>query len=426
MSATPLPPLPITPSPPQQQTSAPRSSSQQPSGTSFNSHLQSAQQQSSSDQAQNGSAAQDGNGNQNSSAQAGNASNNTATPGHVDASKQDDATNNSDIGIDLTGGIATLAGTMLSLIDHAASDTHGDATPATHAAPAKPVTQSANKQPATAQPNALAATMIPMPLPAAMTAATATTATTNSSVQTADGTAGALSQKASAFASTNADDASASATSSASVAADGGASTPTTSDSVQAFAAGLAAISHASAPSAASTITDSGSQGSPDIAALGSLTAAPTVPVSATSGATHSLAMNETVGSSGFTKELGQQITWLSGQEVKQAQIRLNPQDLGPLDVKVSVEHGRVDVSFMTQHPATTAAVQQGLDQLNQMLGGQGLSLGHATVGQHAQQQFGAQQGQQAQASGNTGDDVTDTPAAVATRVAVGLVDAFA
>lgn len=423
MSATPLPPLPITPSPQQQQTSAPRSSSQQPSGTSFNSHLQSAQQQSSSDQAQNGSAAQDGNGNQNTAAQAGNASNNTAAPGHADASKQNDATNNSDIGIDLTGGIATLAGTMLSLIDHAASDTHGDATPATHAAPAKPVTQSANKQPATAQPNALAATMIPMPLPAAMTAATATT---NSSVQAADGTAGALSQKASAFASTNADDASASATSSASVAADGGASTPTTSDNVQAFAAGLAAISHASAPSAASTITDSGSQGSPDLAALGSLAAAPTVPVSATIGATHNLAMNETVGSSGFTKELGQQITWLSGQEVKQAQIRLNPQDLGPLDVKVSVEHGRVDVSFMTQHPATAAAVQQGLDQLNQMLGGQGLSLGHATVGQHAQQQFGAQQGQQAQASGNTGDDVADTPAAVATRVAVGLVDAFA
>jgi flagellar hook-length control protein FliK len=194
-------------------------------------------------------------------------------------------------------------------------------------------------------------------------------------------------------------------------------------DNAQTFASSAAPTSHAALP-AATFATDNTSQANAGINALGNLTAsAPVVPAG---NSTHSLAMDAPVGSSGFAKELGQQITWLSGQDVKQAQIRLNPQDLGPLDVKVSVEHGRVDVSFVTQHPDATAAVQQGLDQLNQMLGGQGLSLGHATVGQHAQQQFGGQAGQQGQASGNASDEVADTPVAAAARVAVGLVDAFA
>lgn len=415
MSATPLPSLPIIPSTSTQHASAPRSDSQQHSSASFNSHLQSAQQQ--SDQTQDSGSAHDGNDKQNTAAQAGNASS-TATPGSADASKQDDATDSSTSGIDLTGGVATLAGTVLSLIDHAASGTHDDATPTTHAASAKPAAPSGNKQSPAVQPTALAATMVPMPLPAA-----ATSATVNTGAQTSNGIGGGLSQKVSAFASANTDDAD---TSSALVTT-GGASTPATGDNIQAFAAGLAAFGHASVPAAASAPADNGSQASPDLAALGSLTAATSaIPPSATTAATHSLAMNAPVGSSGFAKELGQQVTWLSGQEVKQAQIRLNPQDLGPLDVKVSVEHGRVDVSFMTQHPATTAAVQQGLDQLHQMLGGQGLSLGHTTVGQHAQQQFGAQQGQQAQVSSSAGDDLADTSIADATRIAVGLVDAFA
>lgn len=420
MSATPLPPLPTTPSTPMQQPSAPRSNTQH-SGASFNSHLQSAQQQS-SDAAQNDDASQTAT--QDATAQTGHPSNGATSPGKADASKQDDATDNGDLGIDLTGGVAALAGTLLGLIDHATGDTRSDATPATHAAPAKPATPSGNKQPAAAQPDALAATMLPTPLPVVSSAAPAVT---DSTAQSINGIAGGLSQKLSAFAAANADDVSTSDTSGAPATTDGATPSPATGDNAQAFAAGFAAINHASVPATTSTTADNASPSTPDLSALSSLTAAASaVPAGASNGVTHNLAMNETVGSSGFAKELGQQVTWLSGQEVKQAQIRLNPQDLGPLDVKVSVEHGRVDVSFMTQHPATTAAVQQGLDQLNQMLGGQGLSLGHTTVGQHAQQQFGAQQGQQAQASGSAGDDVGDTPVAAVTRVAVGLVDAFA
>ncbi len=88
------------------------------------------------------------------------------------------------------------------------------------------------------------------------------------------------------------------------------------------------------------------------------------------------------VGSPGFAQELGQQVTWYVGHDVKQARIRLHPEELGSLDVKISVNHGRVDVVFHAQHPGAVAAVQQSLPQLDQMLAQHGLSLGNTEVGQ--------------------------------------------
>lgn len=416
MSATPLPSLPIASS--TQHARVPRPETPQHGGASFNSHLQSAQQQQSPPPESTQTATQTTDTAQNDNNQQTATANKPDKPD--DASKQDDASSADDVGIDLTGGVGTLAHVVLNLIDHVVGDTHGGAAANTHAAPAKPATQAGGK-PTTAQPDALATALIPTPLAVAMSVPAGTAA---GNVGAQNQGIDALSQKASIFASTNADATTASDAGHGPVTADGSASASGDGDNPQTFAAGLAAIGHATAPAA--TSTDSASQSSPDLAALGSLTAAVSAPpTGATASTTHNLAMNTPVGSSGFAKELGQQITWLSGQDVKQAQIRLNPQDLGPLDVKVSVEHGRVDVSFMTQHPAATAAVQQGLDQLNQMLGGQGLSLGHATVGQHAQQQFGGQHGQQTQANSASDETPSDTPIAAATRIAAGLVDAF-
>lgn len=139
--------------------------------------------------------------------------------------------------------------------------------------------------------------------------------------------------------------------------------------------------------------------------------------------AAHALRMQSPIPSATFAQELGQQVAWLGGQDIKQARIRLHPEELGQLDVKVSVEHGRVDVSFTAQHPAAVTAVQQSLTQLDTMLAGQGLSLGQAQVGQ---------QGQGGAAHGHAASDTLDIDGASGEqevslqRVGVGLVDAFA
>lgn len=138
------------------------------------------------------------------------------------------------------------------------------------------------------------------------------------------------------------------------------------------------------------------------------------------------------VGSSTFGQELGQQVAWLGGQAgqgVKQASIRLNPQELGPLDVKISMDKGRVDVVFSAQHPAAVAAVQQTLPQLDHMLAQHGLSLGHTEVGQ----QQGRTDGQDGRSHrGHTGAPVDGDEAQTIASVSpmslgtVSLLDAFA
>ena len=223
-------------------------------------------------------------------------------------------------------------------------------------------------------------------------------------------------------------------TSSASTGADSGAGSllgQIADGAAQAATGVLSGAAHAVlSVAAASTATDSQPQGGADLAAINSALSTPAFAGPSNSIlSTHTLSVNAPVSSPGFSQELGQQVAWLDSQDIKQAQIRLNPQELGPLDVKVSIEHGRVDVAFMAQHPATVAAVQQSLSQLNQMLGGQGLSLGQATVGQQAsQQQFAGSQGQSSSSNSSTTEEepIEALAAAAAPTMAVGLVDAFA
>jgi flagellar hook-length control protein FliK len=180
--------------------------------------------------------------------------------------------------------------------------------------------------------------------------------------------------------------------------------------------AGIMLAASETRPAAVDKTADAAAQPAAALAPpSGSTQAAPSV---------HQLQIPTPAGSHGFAQELGQQVAWLGGQDVKQARIRLHPEDLGQLDIKVSVNHGRVDVVFNAQHPGAVAAVQQSLPQLDQMLGQHGLSLGHAEVGQH---DHGGRGGGERRATENTAaDEVGEIHAVAATAGTVGLLDAFA
>ena len=129
-------------------------------------------------------------------------------------------------------------------------------------------------------------------------------------------------------------------------------------------------------------------------------------------------------GTPAFAQELGQHVVWLGQQDVKQARIRLHPEDLGTLDVKVSLNHDRVDVSFAVQHPAAVHAVQQTLPQLDALLAHHGLALGHTDVGQRQQQGEGGRGGE---AGGTIGEIEPESVAMASAPVAsLGMLDTFA
>jgi flagellar hook-length control protein FliK len=128
-------------------------------------------------------------------------------------------------------------------------------------------------------------------------------------------------------------------------------------------------------------------------------------------------------GSHAFAQELGQQVSWFVGQDVKHARIRLHPEELGSLDLKISVNHGRVDVVFHAQHPGAVTAVQQSLPQLDQMLAQHGLSLGNTEVGQHDR---GEHAGNGSHGDGVAEIDEVHGPGLTTPVSQLGLLDAFA
>ena len=86
------------------------------------------------------------------------------------------------------------------------------------------------------------------------------------------------------------------------------------------------------------------------------------------------------VRDSAWGEKLGERVMMLAGNQIKTADIRLTPADLGPLRVKLSIEDGTANVTFHAQHAVTREAIEQALPRLREMLAESGLSLGQASV----------------------------------------------
>lgn len=143
--------------------------------------------------------------------------------------------------------------------------------------------------------------------------------------------------------------------------------------------------------------------------------------------------INVPPGADGWSDALGDRVVMMAGNKLQSAEIRLNPAELGPLRVQVSVDDGTATINFHAHHPVTRDAIEQALPRLREMLGDQGLSLGDANVSdqgvQHEQAQADRHRGAAQPAAG---DDVSIASAVdgqaqpAAMLVGNGLVDLFA
>jgi len=141
------------------------------------------------------------------------------------------------------------------------------------------------------------------------------------------------------------------------------------------------------------------------------------------------------VGSADWGRAVGRQLVLLGGNTSSgqhTAELRLDPPDLGPLRVTLSLSDGVASAHFVSAHAAVRQALESALPQLQEALADAGISLGQAGVGEQTGQS--AQDQSLAGRSGG-GQATTDTPAQgdpdlsqpiTAPRDANGLVDTFA
>lgn len=103
---------------------------------------------------------------------------------------------------------------------------------------------------------------------------------------------------------------------------------------------------------------------------------------------------------SGWDQAMGERVVWMARNNLQQAQIQLNPRELGPIEIKISVQNDQTQVNFVAHHATTRDAIEAALPKLREMLSEQGLNLGQADVSQHS---FGDNQRQAAVADQRNG-----------------------
>lgn len=139
----------------------------------------------------------------------------------------------------------------------------------------------------------------------------------------------------------------------------------------------------------------------------------------------------------GWPQSLGERVQWMLGQHVQAAHIRLNPPELGPLEVRILIQHDQTSVQFNTHHGHVRDALEASLPRLRDMLGEQGVQLGsldvnvssHQFAG-HTPQHGGTGQGAFAGFNpGVAGDDASGTVLTAETPLrqsGSGMLDVYA
>lgn len=136
------------------------------------------------------------------------------------------------------------------------------------------------------------------------------------------------------------------------------------------------------------------------------------------------------VGTPAWDQALGQKVVWMVAGEQQSASLTLNPPDLGPLQVALSVSNSQASATFSAAQPEVRQALEAALPKLREMLSEAGIQLGHASVNsgsanQQGNEQHASQHGRRLGQANNDNDaqvHVSRVPTPAAGR---GMVDTF-
>lgn len=137
------------------------------------------------------------------------------------------------------------------------------------------------------------------------------------------------------------------------------------------------------------------------------------------------------VGTSGWDQAVGQKVVWMAAGAQSSASLTLNPPDLGPLQVALTIVNNQASVSFTAAQPEVRQALEAALPKLREMLGDAGIQMGQASVNAGAPQQHGGHgESRQASRGVDPAAAATDAPLSVTDSHAAGgrqgLIDTFA
>jgi flagellar hook-length control protein FliK len=85
-----------------------------------------------------------------------------------------------------------------------------------------------------------------------------------------------------------------------------------------------------------------------------------------------------------FPEDLGQRVVWMASNGQHTAELRVDPPQLGPVEVRLTLSGDQANLTLLSSHAAVRDALQSSLPRLQEMLTGIGIDLGSVNVGTHS------------------------------------------
>ena len=109
------------------------------------------------------------------------------------------------------------------------------------------------------------------------------------------------------------------------------------------------------------------------------------------------LAVDIKVGTPGWDTAFSQRVAWAATNQHQVVELRLNPPNLGPVEIRITVNNDQTTAMFVSAHASVRDSIESALPRLREMLAESGLTLGNVNVSSQSfqQQQQAAQNEEQ-------------------------------
>ena len=145
--------------------------------------------------------------------------------------------------------------------------------------------------------------------------------------------------------------------------------------------------------------------------------------------------INSPIHSEKWPTQFGEKLVWLAKNEVQSAQININPPQLGPIQINLTLNGDQATAVFASPHAEVRHAIEDAMPQLKEMLSSAGINLGQSDVGSNMpQQQTFSNSFQNSHSPKNTDENaillgnnsMSETSPPTLLRQGNGMVDLFA
>jgi flagellar hook-length control protein FliK len=178
---------------------------------------------------------------------------------------------------------------------------------------------------------------------------------------------------------------------------------------------------HARAGAGDSSLPDTGGEGAAQLSA-NTTTATDAAP-------TPTLKVSPAVDTPEFAQGLADRVSLMVGGNLTSAKLQVNPPQLGPIDVRISVQGDQAQVSLTAHSAVTRDALESSSSKLREMLGAQGFAQVSVDISQRSFQErstYAQPYDWTPSPAGGASTPAVSSAAASMPRASSGIVDAYA